>query len=289
MTVWLEHREKMQQHMALIEERQQNHHQGRHSLAPLEPPLSCAQRIKMAWNPSLKAVSFHDIPAQYGAYLFQDVLGNFIAQFNNPEANRNALHGLSRNTLLPFCTVPVYHNIKFTNNSDTTESEIVDVIHAQPEQKDLHGQIIPSWFDTALVQNRGMFGPYRFLDITNWHLGCWVVQVCMVFQIPEQYFKEVFPSTNATSLTHLAYVEWFTPLLAVPEPKHLMYKVSRMMSQGKRCADIIPVDSILRSVHLIPKFGPVTPQEWNTFTVLNQCHTFYVNPFTDVRSYLTFV
>ena len=28
MTVWLEHREKMQQHMALIEERQQNHHQG---------------------------------------------------------------------------------------------------------------------------------------------------------------------------------------------------------------------------------------------------------------------
>jgi len=33
----------------------------------------------MAQNPSLKAISFHDIPAQYGAYLFQDVLGNFIA------------------------------------------------------------------------------------------------------------------------------------------------------------------------------------------------------------------
>jgi len=169
------------------------------------------------------------------------------------------------------------------------ESEIVDIIHAQLEQKDLHGRIIPSWFDTALVQNRGMFGPHRFLDVTNWHLGCRVAQVCMVFQIPEWYFKEVFPSTNATPPTHLAYVEWFTPLPAAPEPKHLMYKVSRMMSQGKRCADIIPVDSILRSVHLIPKFGPVTPQEWNTFTVLDQCHTFYVNPFTDVRSYLTFV
>jgi len=48
MTVWLECCKKMQQHMALIEERQQNHHQGRHSLAPLEPPLLCAQSIKMA-------------------------------------------------------------------------------------------------------------------------------------------------------------------------------------------------------------------------------------------------
>jgi len=47
-TVWLECCEKMQQHMALIEERQQNHHQGQHSLAPLEPPLLCAQRIKIA-------------------------------------------------------------------------------------------------------------------------------------------------------------------------------------------------------------------------------------------------
>lgn len=75
----------------------------------------------------------------------------------------------------------------------------------------------------------------------------------------------------------------------MPEPKHLMYKVSRMMSQGCRCADIIPVESILRSVHLIPRFGPVMPKEWNTFTVLDQCHTFYVNPFTDVRSYLTFI
>jgi len=94
---------------------------------------------------------------------------------------------------------------------------------------------------------------------------------------------------DAMPPTHLAYVEWFTPLPARPEPKHLMYKVSKMMSQGCRCADIIPVKSILRSVHLIPRFGPVMPQEWSTFTVLDKCHTFYVNPFTDIRSYLTFV
>ena len=29
--------------------------------------------------------------------------------------------------------------------------------------------------------------------------------------------------------------------------------------------------------------------EWNSFTVLDQCQVFYVNPFTDVRSYIGFV
>src|SRR5260221_8914156 len=42
------------------------------------------------------------------------------------------------------------------------------------------------------------------------------------------------------------------------------------------------------ATHIDRGVGPVTPQEWKTFTVLDQCHTFYVNPFTDVRSYMTF-
>ena len=297
MMVWLERHEKVQQHAATIERRQQNHQQSLPSRAPLEPPHAHAQRIKMAQNPSLKAVAFRDIPSQYGAHLFQDELADFIAQFNNPEAGGNVLRRLSANTLLPFRTVHVYHNIKFTNGADVMGSEIVDSIYARPEQKDSRGRIIPSRFDTVLVQGRGQDGQgirgtfdlHEHLDLINWCVGHRIAQVRIVFQIPQRYIKEVFPSTDAMPPTHLAYVEWFTPLPAMPEPKHLMYKVSRMMSQGCRCASIIPVKSILRSVHLIPRFGPVTPQEWKTFTILDQCHTFYVNPFTDVRSYLTFV
>ena len=51
---------------------------------------------------------------------------------------------------------------------------------------------------------------------------------------------------------------------------------------------MIAVESIIQSVHLIPQFGPIVPQEWNSFTVLEHCNTFYVNPFADVHSYLTF-
>jgi hypothetical protein len=61
------------------------------------------------------------------------------------------------------------------------------------------------------------------------------------------------------------------------------------MQGGHRRATIIPVDTILCSVHLIPRFGPVTPSEWSSSTVLEQCNTFFINPFTDLYNYLTFV
>ena len=34
------------------------------------------------------------------------------------------------------------------------------------------------------------------------------------------------------------------------------------------------------SVHLLPCFGPTAPHDWKLFLVLDQCNTFYVNPFT---------
>jgi len=67
-----------------------------------------------------------------------------------------------------------------------------------------------------------------------------------------------------------------------------MYKVSRLTHGGRRRATIIPVDSIVGSVHLIPRFGPATPQDWNSFSVLEQCNTFYVNSFSDRDNYLRF-
>ena len=87
---------------------------------------------------------------------------------------------------------------------------------------------------------------------------------------------------------HLAYVEWFNPVPAMPDRKYHMYKVSRSMQGGHRRAAIIPIDRILRSVHLIPRFGSHTPPDWSNFTVLEQCDSFFVNPFTDIHNYLTF-
>ena len=48
------------------------------------------------------------------------------------------------------------------------------------------------------------------------------------------------------------------------------------------------VASLLRSVHLLPSFGQRMPREWNSFSVLELCNTFYVNPFSDRDSYMIF-
>ncbi|KAJ7029499.1 hypothetical protein C8F04DRAFT_899571, partial [Mycena alexandri] len=65
----------------------------------------------------------------------------------------------------------------------------------------------------------------------------------------------------------LAYVEWFSPFTAHPEPHHLMYKVKRSMKEGQRIATIVPLESIRRSVHLLPKFGPMAPPHWTSSNV----------------------
>jgi hypothetical protein len=68
------------------------------------------------------------------------------------------------------------------------------------------------------------------LDRIDQCIGQRISQVRIVFKIPKRYIDQVFLLRDAMPLTHLAYVEWFTPLLALPEPKHLMYKVSKMIS-----------------------------------------------------------
>jgi hypothetical protein len=66
-----------------------------------------------------------------------------------------------------------------------------------------------------------------------------------------------------------------------------MYKVGRSFKDGKRMASIICVSDIERSVVLFPKFGPVANHEWTSSNVLEECTSFYVNPFTDRHSYFT--
>jgi hypothetical protein len=109
----------------------------------------------MPQTPSRKAVPFSDIFWKHNAPLFQDTLADFIASVNNPGLGVRALRAHAENTLLPFRTVCVYYNIKFTATNDAQELEIVDVIHVRPEQKDKRGRIIPARFDTVLVQGSG--------------------------------------------------------------------------------------------------------------------------------------
>ncbi|KAI9434940.1 hypothetical protein H4582DRAFT_2112453 [Lactarius indigo] len=210
MTVWLEHRGKVQMHMAFVEWQEQN---------DLTSPL----------------ISATSTGPFYGAIDFQDALADFIALINYPSASAAALRSQAADTLLPF----------WENSEDF---EIVDSVVIQPEQKDAHGRTVPERFDTMLVCGRQ--------DIMHGNNGHRIGQVQVVFQIPSKVIHDVFLN-NAP--THLAYIEWFSPLSPRPDVNHLMYKVSRSVQGGCRHATVILVDRIMGSVHLIPQFGRATP------------------------------
>ncbi|KAN0124797.1 hypothetical protein V8E52_001349 [Russula decolorans] len=254
MTAWLQRREKILLHTAFITWRLRKH--------PRQP----------------RTLTFDGLAHNYGAVGFQDALADFLAHQNYPLVSASSLRQRAADTLIPFCSVPVFHSIKFTKCGLSGESEISDTVHARPEAVDTHSRVIPARFDTVVVHRDGLHG--KGLK------GVCIAQVRVVFQIPRKAVNEVAPSLDTSA--HLAYVEWFSPFAAAPDPKHRMYKVTRMLRNGHRSASIIRVDTILSSVHLFPRFGATTPREWNTFTVLELCNTFYVNPFADVDSYLRF-
>ena len=66
---------------------------------------------------------------------------------------------------------------------------------------------------------------------------------------------------------------------------YVMYQVSRSHHNGRHLASIIPLTDVCRSVQLFPVFGQIAPQNWQSLTVLEECRTFYVNPFLDRHMY----
>ncbi len=157
-----------------------------------------------------------------------------------------------------------------------------------PLKENLADVISAARFDTALVSvkkssrgRRANSGPETAIS------GMRVGQVRVVFSLPENSYPKLFPHSPPPP-RHLAYVEWFSRFAAVPDQDLKLYKVSRSANtSGERCAAIVPVSLIQRSVHLFPKWGrdPVAFHTWTSDTVLENCSTFYVNCFKDRHTY----
>ena len=167
----------------------------------------------------------------------------------------------------------------------------MNCIHVWLEQKDSYRQINPVHLDTVIVQgDKGKSWLYSILQVTTYDCdsGHWIAQVHVVFKIPNNKINNAFSSSDMIPSSYLAYVEWFTLIPTRPDPKHQMYKVSRSFLNRQRNAAIIQVELIVCSVHLLSQFDHTVPQKWGAVNVLEECNSFYINPVTDMYSYLTF-
>jgi hypothetical protein len=266
MTTWAQRREAMDQRAAFIEWRE-----GRSRRLP-KPPSAypCPGLILSPFltiHPSEKGVTFEGLSNRYGAVDFQDALADFIVRHNFPELSASAARRRADNTLLPFRRVFTFHKIKFS--SPSLDVGTVDALHIRPSTSNRRGAI-PGRFDTALVKVGTRFR---------------VVQIRVVFRLPPSVAHSIFLSSRPAPPTDLVYVEWFSPLSTPPVDSHGMHRISRSHRNGRRLASIIPLSDVCRSVQLFPTFGQVAPRNWQSPTVLEECRTFYVNPFLDRHMY----
>ena len=293
MTTWLEQREKVHYHAKYIKWRHQDH-QEPPSLS-LNPHLTSQWYIKMTKFPSRRSVSIEDLMSAYGANLFHSAFSRFAVLWKNPQTTRTHLEQDILDVHIPFTTVSVYHRIRFRDKY--LEEPTVNSIQIRPQRVDRKGRIIPGRFDTTLIncENGGRTRIHGMLLSTR-RTGCFTERQPLAYHIGQVH---VIFSINHTALTlvfgeqnhppqHLAYVEWFTPFEANPEPKTGLYKISRSMQNDTRIVSIVPVASIAQSIHLSPLPGSCMPSDWTSDTVLEKCHKFLVNSFSDRNTYLRF-
>lgn len=131
-----------------------------------------------------------------------------------------------------------------------------------------------------------------FVCLTNQSEELRVAQVRAIFSLKDEDRQRLFGDDHAASVAkHFAYVEWFTRFSAAPGPHHRLYRVQKSYVTNNgvtfRLAEIIPVQRILCSVQLFPRFGPhsVVESTWTAENVLEKCDVFYVNPFTSESTY----
>ncbi|KAJ3738205.1 hypothetical protein EV360DRAFT_58335, partial [Lentinula raphanica] len=298
MTCWLERREKINHHTNYLQWRVNAQLPGdaspsskacigeRYDFPGAQRTLSdmeCALSQKLTRHPTMKSVSLVKLedpsPAGYGAVDFQLALKRFIVQFRHPDLPKNRVDEYAAFVVLPFRSLPVWHKVKFVNE-ELFGKTTLDSISAHPRQFDSHGQMTQtSHFGTALIRVNA--NNDRIEDIFK---DTRIARVRAVFSIPEDKLDTLFPP-NCPPPRHLAYVEWYTKFSTVPEQHSGLYRIKKQITAGTVATSIIPLENILRSVHLLPKWGGAVPAHWSNENVLDQAPSFLLNIFADKYFY----
>ena len=238
-------------------------------------------------RPSAHRVTLTDLAARYGAVDFLNDLTAFL-KANIPTAippnefdTYNVFHDI--NVLKP--------GIRYFNNSKR-----ICKIRASPFKPRVgYRKPVSARFDCGLFvvdgdkhRREGRLSgasafriPWMPLVAYSFNTGICAARVRAIFDLPAHLGHYPHP---------LMYVQWFRPFCG-PEPRSGLYTTSPSTSNKARRHSIVSANALLRSCHLIPKYGldDVDPN-WTTDTVLDECDDFLLNPYIDFHMFhaLTF-
>ncbi|KAI6043565.1 hypothetical protein EDC04DRAFT_2866246 [Pisolithus marmoratus] len=99
--------------------------------------------------------------------------------------------------------------------------------------------------------------PFTHVSKSSHLTGLHIAQVWVIFALPHYYPKALL----VWNLTPLAYIEWFMPVHS-HESASDMYIISHSTCMQYCFTEIIPVEHIVCSCHLIPDFGKEKDSRW---------------------------
>ncbi|KAJ7708643.1 hypothetical protein B0H17DRAFT_1124475 [Mycena rosella] len=113
MTLWLERKEKILRHDQFIDW-QLCSQPPPPIITNLHPGIIYERKLLMAKHPTYKSVKFSTIEAKYGAPFFPDALSRYMIQLIDPTLTRAQIEHDLNTFNIPFNSIPVFQNIKFT-------------------------------------------------------------------------------------------------------------------------------------------------------------------------------
>ncbi|THU98815.1 hypothetical protein K435DRAFT_795398 [Dendrothele bispora CBS 962.96] len=242
--------------------------------------LKCVYSQNLTRFPTVKFVrisKLQDVGERgYRAVDFTMALKRFVVQFREPTLPMNQVDDYACFVVLPFRSLPVWHKVKFVN-FELFGKKTLDSICAHPRRYTKEGKVSHmSRFDTALIKVKSYPG-----EDSNFLKECRVGRVRVIFSLPPERLDTLF-APNSMPPRHLAYVEWFTKFDDHADLYSGLHAVKRSQNVT---STIVPLETLQRSVHLIPKWNGVVPSEWTSKSVLDDCNAFFLNVFKDDHTY----
>ncbi|KIJ43708.1 hypothetical protein M422DRAFT_169513 [Sphaerobolus stellatus SS14] len=227
------------------------------SLPASDETMAIKARAGLTWHVATKApfpnTSVPDLIKHYGATDIVPALTKYLNK--NVPSSRVTPTEYDRFDVFKRITadIPSVHRL--------TEDTVRNVIRATPPLK----KEAPGHFDCILV--------HHSLDAEDVGLkGYRAARIHVIFRLPPWHRCDHI----------LAYIEWFTGFSKPVMPLRML-EASYASHAGRRVGVVIPVASIRRSCHLVPKFGKSTKKNskdgppWNSDTVMDQCTRFFFN------------
>lgn len=240
------------------------------STAAPSPPCSW----QIAKRPPFVNLSLRDIETNHSAHEFLSSFSSFIRKFISRAPTPSKYDRFNAYKQL-IVTLPFNRYL----NPTRINKERIRAIPTRPAQG--RRTSTPSRFDTVFViEDPATYQPssslhgkpqshssFKYNCLLFWLLGLRVAQVRVIFDLPPQFGHLNQP---------LAYIEWFTPL-GTPDRVSGMHNIRRSTRGHRPNAEIITVDRIVRSCHLVGKCGRNIDKAWSTDTVLEKATSFWVN------------